>query len=70
MTDAGLRILAALQDHSPQSPGELAKTLKIPRPNLAYQIKPLLKSGAVVATGATINRQFSLPSRRAPKEAP
>ena len=64
-------ILDALREKSPQSPGELAKRLKLARPALTYQIKPLIKSGAVVATGHTGNRQFSLPSRsRAAKEAP
>lgn len=67
---SGHPILAALRAKSPQTPGELAKRLKLRRPALTYQIKPLVKSGAVVATGATANRQFSLPGRgRAAKEA-
>jgi DNA-binding transcriptional ArsR family regulator len=65
------RILSALRVKSPQSPAELAKALKLARARLTYQIKPLLKSGAVLATGATMNRQFSLPPRsRAAKEVP
>jgi DNA-binding Lrp family transcriptional regulator len=64
-------VLAALRMKSPQRPAELAKALKIARPLLTYRLKPLIKSGAVVATGATMNRQFSLPPRsRAAKEAP
>jgi DNA-binding transcriptional ArsR family regulator len=55
---------------SPQSPGELAKTLKMPRPRLTHQLKPLLKSGAVIATGSTTTRQLSLPARSRAKEAP
>jgi len=68
----GSAILEALRVKSPLSPGELAKALKIPRPRLAYQLKPLLQSGAVVAIGSGMrNRQFSLPPRsRAAKEAP
>jgi hypothetical protein len=67
----GEAILAALRAKSPQRPSELAKVLKLERPALTFQIKPLLKSGAVLATGATMNRQFSLPPRsRAAKEAP
>jgi len=65
----GNAILEALRVTSPQSPGELAKALKIPRPRLTYQLKPLISSGAVIATGVTGNRQLSLPGRRA-KEAP
>jgi len=68
---AGAAIVTALRTKSPQSPAELAKALKLSRATLTYQIKPLIKSGAVVATGATMNRQFSLPPRsKAAKEAP
>jgi DNA-binding Lrp family transcriptional regulator len=71
VTANGQAIVAALRTKSPQRPGELAKMLKLARPALTYNIKPLLKSGAVIATGATMNRQFSLPPRsRAAKEAP
>ena len=65
-------ILAALRGKSPQAPGELAKALKLASTGtLSYQIKPLLKRGAVVATGTTTTRQFSLPPRsKAAKEAP
>lgn len=71
MTTHGEAILGALRAKSPQAPAELAKTLKLARPALTYQIKTLIKSGAVVATGATMNRQFSLPPRsKAAKEAP
>jgi DNA-binding transcriptional ArsR family regulator len=64
-------ILTALRAKSPRTPGELAKTLKLKRATLNYQLKPLLKSGAVLATGTTADRQFSLPPRsRAAKEAP
>ena len=71
MTTKGEAIVAALQAKSPLSPGELAKRVKLSRPALTYQVKPLLKNGTVIATGATLNRQFSLPPRsRAAKEAP
>ena len=71
MTTHGEAILAALRAKSPQSPSELAKRVKLSRPALTYQVKPLLKSGTVIATGATVNRQFSLPPRsKAAKEAP
>lgn len=64
-------ILAALRAKSPQSPGDLAKRVKLARPALTYHLKPLIKSGAVIATGATLNRQLSLPPRSgAAKEAP
>ncbi len=66
--DVGEAILAALRRKSPQQPSELAVALKWSRPTLTRQIKPLLKRGAIVATGATGNRQFSLP--RPAKEAP
>jgi len=68
----GDAILEALRVKSPQAPGELARALKIPRPRLTYQLKPLITSGAVVVTGnGTRDRQFSLPPRsRAAKEAP
>jgi len=64
-------ILTALRATSPQTPRALAKVLKLRSPaTLNYQIKPLLTSGAVLATGTTANRQFSLPPRsRAAKEA-
>lgn len=65
----GQQILDVLRAKSPRSPGELAQALKMPRPRLTHQLKPLLKSGAVIATGATMNRQISLAGRR-PKEAP
>lgn len=51
------------------TPGALASALKIERPALRYQIKPLEQAGRVVCTGATMNRLVSLPGRRA-KEAP
>jgi DNA-binding Lrp family transcriptional regulator len=71
MTRKGEAILTALRAKSPQSPGALAKALKLGSVStLAYQMKPLLKSGAVIATGVTASRQFSLPPRSAAKEAP
>jgi DNA-binding Lrp family transcriptional regulator len=71
VTTSGAAIVAALQAKGPLSPGDLAKRLKLARPELTRQVKPLIKSGAVIATGATLNRQFSLPPRtRAAKEAP
>jgi hypothetical protein len=36
---------------------------------MRYHLKPLVTSGAVVATGSTSNRLISLAGRR-PKEAP
>lgn len=50
------------------TPSALAKALKISRPTLRLQIKPLEKAGRVVSTGATNTRQVSLPGRA--KEAP
>jgi DNA-binding MarR family transcriptional regulator len=61
-------ILAALKTKSPQTPAELARVLKLKPATLTYQMKPLLKRRAVVATGHTGNRSFSLPGRA--KEAP
>jgi DNA-binding Lrp family transcriptional regulator len=53
------------------NPRDLAKKLKLKRPALTYQLRPLIKSGAVIATGATMNRQLRLPPRsKAAKEAP
>jgi DNA-binding transcriptional ArsR family regulator len=67
--DAG--ILEQLRKHGePMTPRELAQALKIQRPALTHRMKPLLKSGAVLATGATMNRQFKLPARSRAKEAP
>lgn len=64
-------ILRALRAKSPRTPGDLAKALDLNAATLRYQIKPLVKSGAVLATGKTADRQFSLPPRsRAAKEAP
>ena len=71
MTKHGDAIVAALRAKSPQSPSALAHALKLARPAVTYHLKPLIKSGAVIATGATLNRQFSLPPRsKAAKEAP
>jgi len=71
VTDTGQKILAALKAKSPQAPAALAKALKMRRHALTYQLKPLITSGAVVATGTTRSRQFSLPPRsKAAKEAP
>jgi len=71
VTKHGAAIVAALRAKSPQAPAELAKAVKLARPAVTYHLKPLIKSGAVIATGATLNRQFSLPPRsRAAKEAP
>jgi hypothetical protein len=61
-------ILDILRVKGPQSPGELMKRAGFE--NLAalrYNLKPLLKSGAVVATGKTTARQISLAGSR-PKE--
>jgi len=67
--DGGEAIIAQLKKHAgTMTPGALAKALKISRPNLRYQIKPLEKAGRVVSSGATMNRQVSLPGRA--KEAP
>jgi len=64
-------IVEALRAKSPQAPGALAKVLKLQRAALTYQIRPLLQSGTVMASGHTGNRQFSLPPRsKAAKEAP
>jgi len=70
VTTSDAAILEALRAKSPQTPGDLAKVLKVPRPRLTRQLKSLLKSGAVVATGATVNRQVSLGRARAAKEVP
>ena len=71
MTTKGDAILTALREKGPLSPGALAKVLKLASTStLAYQIKPLVKSGAVIATGKTLDRQFSLPPRSRAKEAP
>jgi DNA-binding transcriptional ArsR family regulator len=70
VTKHGERIIAALRTTSPQTPRDLAKALKLARPALAYHMRPLLKSRAVLATGHTGNRQFTLPPRTAAKEAP
>jgi hypothetical protein len=68
------RILDQLKHHGePMSPRDLAKALKMTRPALTFQMKALITSGAVVATGSTMNRQFSLPparGKRPAKEAP
>ena len=71
VTKHGAAIVAALRAKSPQNPSELATRVKLARPALTYHIKRLIASGAVLATGATLNRQFTLPPRsRAAKEAP
>lgn len=71
-TDQGEDIVAMLKKHGgAMKPGELARALKLEVSTVRYQVKPLIKSGAVIATGKTMNRQFSLPPRgRAAKEAP
>lgn len=63
-------ILNALRAKSPQRPGELATRLKLDSAVLRYRLKPLLKRGAVLATGKTMNRQLALPRLGAAKEAP
>ena len=72
MTTTGELIIAALRGNGPMSPRDLAKRVKLTRPRLTYNIKALVKSGAVIATGGgPRNRQFSLPPRsKAAKEAP
>ncbi len=66
----GEAIIAALRVESPQSPRDLAKRVKLQPAAVGYHMKRLIKSGAVIATGTTNNRQFSLPPRsRAAKEA-
>jgi Transcriptional regulators len=61
-------ILAALRKKSPQRPSELAQRLKISRPVLTYRLRELIKSGSVIATGATINRQIALAGKRAARD--
>jgi hypothetical protein len=65
-------ILTALRVKSPQAPADLAKVLKLRSVStLAYQMKPLLNSGAVLATGVTADRRYSLaPRSKAAKEVP
>jgi DNA-binding transcriptional ArsR family regulator len=71
VTKHAAAILAALRGNGPMSPSDLAKRVKLERPAVTYHLKPLIKSGAVIATGATNNRQYSLPPRSgAAKEAP
>ena len=71
MTTKGDAILTVLREKGPLSPGALAKALSLKSTStLAYQIKPLLKSGVVLVTGTTHTRQFSLPPRLRAKEAP
>ena len=71
MTTHSKVIIAALRGHGPLGPADLAKRVKLARPALTYHMKRLIKAGAVIATGATLNRQFSLPGRSsAAKEAP
>jgi predicted ArsR family transcriptional regulator len=70
VTKHGEAILAALHAKSPQRPGEIAKRLKVELTVLRYHVKPLLQSRAVVASGATMNRQWALPPGRAAKEVP
>lgn len=71
MTKHAALILAALRGNGPMAPSDLAKRVKLTRPALTYHVRALLTSGAVIASGATLNRQFSLPPRsRAAKEAP
>lgn len=63
-------ILTMLKKHGgSMTPGELARALKIERPTLRYQLKPMEKSKQVVASGNTGNRRISLPGA-APKEVP
>lgn len=52
------------------TPRALAKELKISVLILRYRMKPLVKAGRVVVTGATMNRQVALPQSHAAKEAP
>ena len=71
MTKQGAVILAALRGNGPMSPGDLAKRAKLERSAVSYHLRPLIKSGAVIATGSTNDRQVSLPPRSAAaKEAP
>ncbi len=71
MTTKGEAILEALRGHGPLSPADLAKRMKLARPALMYHMKTLVTRGAVIATGTTMHRQFSLPPRgRAAKEEP
>jgi uncharacterized membrane protein len=63
-------ILSALKGHGgSMTPGDLAKSLRTAPVTVRKWIKPLLQSKAVIATGVTMSRRFSLPGR-GPKEVP
>lgn len=67
----GAAILATLKKHGGvMKPGDLSRALKLEPAALRYQLKPLVKSKAVVVTGKTMSRRISLPGANAPKEAP
>lgn len=68
--DAGEAILAALRRKSPQSPGELAGSLKLSLFTLRRRLKPLVHNGAVTVSGTTGSRRVSLASGKPAKEAP
>jgi hypothetical protein len=62
-------ILEQIRSHGGvMKPGELAHKLNIALVTLRAWMKPLIKSKAVIATGTTMSRRFSLPGR-GPKEA-
>lgn len=62
-------ILAQLKEHGTMKPGALAKALGLSVSILRSRLKLLVKAGRIVVTGKTMNRQVSLPQRRA-KEVP
>lgn len=54
-------ILAALKEHGPMSPKQVAKCLGKTTEGIKYQLMRLIRSGRVVGRGATAQRILSLP---------
>jgi DNA-binding transcriptional ArsR family regulator len=57
-------VLAALKKLGPCKPGELADYLEVERPVITAHLKPLLDSGEVKATGATMSRRIALADQK------
>lgn len=62
LPDASLgdRILAVLRDKGSMRPSDLASVVDLTVPNLRYHVNRFIDRGLVEASGATMNRRFSI----------
>ena len=63
-------IIAALQNHGPSSPAELARRCGVERLDISKAVHALLEAKKVKAQGAMMNRMIALPGQSFPTAAP